>query len=313
MSLFGRLRHVLSQTQAAGSRSITLVAPSWNGCVVCGNAVDSKTAASAQTGSRSFAALTMPTFKQNLCAACYSAIPWLERIKCPICGRGIWCEDCQRRPARHFVCNRSAVSYDATMRSWLALYKYRGYERLAPVLAEMLVPPLMRMSQEIHRTEPTPNKDKSFWRRLIEGLHQETRISACWDAITYVPISAQRAEERGFNQAREMASHLSNRFGIPLFDLLARDHHSEKMSFKSRAERIRDARSLFSVNEGELRDLEESIRIHATPPSDCSRALRILLVDDIYTTGSTVEACTAALLRSARSSLSVYVLTWSRS
>lgn len=313
MSLFERFRILLAQTQAAGSRSMTLMAPSWSGCSVCGKAVDSKTAASKQVRS-TFAEMTMPSFKQALCAACYSSIPWLERIKCPICGRGICCEDCQRRPNRHFVCNRSAVSYDPTMRSWLALYKYRGYERLAPVLAEMLVPPLLRMTQEISETERVPpHNPKSLWRRLTSSFQKDPQISACWDAITYVPISEQRAEERGFNQAREMASHLSNRFGIPLFDLLARDHHSEKMSFKSRAERIRDARTLFSVNEEEFRELEANTRVRATSRSERSRAIRILLVDDIYTTGSTVEACSAALLRYAKSDMRIYVLTWSRS
>lgn len=315
MSLFERFRFLLAQTQAAGSRSMTLMSPSWNGCAVCGKTVDSHAAAFKQVRS-AFAEMTMPSFKQALCAACCSTIPWLERIKCPVCGRGICCEDCQRRPNRHFVCNRSAVSYDPAMRSWLALYKYRGYERLAPVLAEMLVPPLLRMSHEISETETEPlppASPRSFWRRITDSFPKDPQISSCWDAITYVPISAQRAEERGFNQAREMASHLSNRFGIPLFDLLARDHHSEKMSFKSRAERIRDAKTLFSVNEGELRELEAGIRVRAASVSERSRARRVLLVDDIYTTGSTVEACSAALLRCAKSDMRIYVLTWSRS
>lgn len=315
MSIFQRVRHLLAHSQAAGSRSITLMAPSWSGCAVCGKAAEFKTATSKQTSSRSFAVMTAPSLKHSLCAACYASIPWLERIMCPICGRGIRCEDCQRRPDRHFVVNRSAVSYDPAMRSWLALYKYRGYERLAPVLAEMLVPPLLRMSYEIGRTDPMRNKDKrGFWHRLTNGItNKPPRIDSCWDAITYVPISHQRAEERGFNQAREMAAYLSSRFEIPLFGLLSRDHNSEKMSLKSRAERIRDARSLFSVNEGELRELEEYELAGAPSSSESGRELRLLLVDDIYTTGSTVEACSAALVRSARCDLSIYVLTWARS
>ncbi|MGE7056818.1 hypothetical protein ACQKI4_30135 [Paenibacillus glucanolyticus] len=40
---------------------------------------------------------------------------------------------------RSFVLNRSAVTYDAQMREWLAQYKYRGDERYAPLLVEMML------------------------------------------------------------------------------------------------------------------------------------------------------------------------------
>lgn len=312
MRLIQRIQHLLAQTKAAGSRSITLMAPSLSGCAVCGKAVNAKAAASRPCTS-SFAEATLYTLRQSLCAACCDAIPWLERIKCPICGRGIPCEDCTRRPGRHFVINRSAVSYDSVMRSWLALYKYRGYERLAPVLAEMLVPPLLRLTKEISESEPTQQQDKNSLRRWIHRFQNKPQTSDYWDAITYVPISAQRAEDRGFNQAREMAAYLSERFGVPLYNLLVRDLHSEKMSFKSRAERLRDVRNLFRVNEVELRELEDCSLAKPPSPTERSRALRILLVDDIYTTGSTVEACSAALMRSANCDLRIYVLTWSRS
>ncbi|RIX47291.1 ComF family protein [Paenibacillus nanensis] len=312
MRLIQRIQHLLAQTQAVGSRSITLMAPSLSGCAVCGKAVNAKAAAS-RPGTSSYAGEILHTLRHSLCAACCDAIPWLERIKCPICGRGISCEDCTRRPDRHFVVNRSAVSYDSVMRGWLALYKYRGYERLAPVLAEMLVPPLLRLTKDISESEPIQQQGKSRLRRLIYGFFNKQQLSDYWDAITYVPISAQRAEDRGFNQAKEMAAHLSERFGVPLFHLLVRELHSEKMSFKSRAERLRDVRNLFRVDEAELRELEEGPLAKQLSPYERRRALRILLVDDIYTTGSTVEACSSALLRSANYDLRIYVLTWSRS
>lgn len=164
------------------------------------------------------------------------------------------------------------------------MYKYRGHERLAPLLAEMLIPAWIRMTQEAD---------------IGHGGGQNR-----WDAIAYVPISAQRAEERGFNQAEQMAMHLSSRLGIPFFNLLTRIRHTEKMSFKSRHERVRASATLFAINESRFRELESSVG---------KRQLRIVLVDDIYTTGSTAEACSAVLAGQARLPVQVYVLTWARS
>lgn len=309
MNIMRTMTSLLSRLHKAGTQSVNWMAPSHNGCVVCGKDVGQSQSTQARFNSGSEAARML---NRALCRSCLSAIPWLDRIICPTCGRAIHCEDCGRRPNRHFVLNRSAVSYDPVMRSWLALYKYRGLERLAPLLAEMMVPPLRRLTEELAKAEPhAPDQRKQGaikqrWSMLKNrNFSAVTSANSFWDAVTFVPISAQRAEERGFNQAEEMARHLSSRFGIPLCDLLVRAHHSEKMSFKSRTERMRAAKSLFEINEASFRRLESSL----TP----ARELRILLVDDIYTTGSTVDACSEVLLRHARFPLRVYVLTWSRS
>ncbi|MCR2806741.1 ComF family protein [Paenibacillus soyae] len=309
MSIIRTITRLLSGLRTAGNRSVTWMAPHQEGCVVCGKAFGQAQPAEVRSGGAPAAARLL---NHSLCISCRSSIPWLERILCPICGRGIHCEDCGRRPNRHFVLNRSAVTYDPVMRSWLALYKYRGLERLAPLLAEMLVPPFLKLTEELAKAAPAaPSLPRNagihpFRIALHNRSLKNQPANGIWDAVAFVPISAERAEERGFNQAAELARYLSRRYGIPSYDLLVRAHHSEKMSFKSRAERMRVAKSLFEVNESSLKELEA---LHA----DASRELRVLLIDDIYTTGSTVEACSEVLLRHACQPLKVYVLTWSRS
>ncbi|MDQ0116548.1 ComF family protein [Paenibacillus harenae] len=231
--------------------------------------------------------------RQQLCNPCLSTIPWLTRILCPRCGRGIHCDDCIRQPNRSFICNRSAVQYDQTMKSWLALYKYRGNEELAPLLGAMLQPAFEELSLSLGAT-------------MKRGS-----IAACWDAITYVPVSSARAEERGFNQAEQLASYLASRYHLPLLPLLSRERHTGKQSFKSRSERISDMKKLFRAELSSISKLEQ---IYGSVADTFSRThARIILVDDIYTTGSTAEACAEELIASSSVPLEVFVLTWARS
>lgn len=269
--------------------------------------------------------------ERMLCGSCLQAIPWLNRIACRYCGRGIPCPDCIQHDERSFRLNRSAVQYSPAMREWLARYKYRGDEALAPLLAAMLEPAFRAVSDEALRQAEASRAhdagrdreklrvagDKSFRSRLLDkcvtivrfmkGHHSDREASQQWDAITYVPISRERAEERGFNQARQLAERLSDRHELPLFHLLRRTRHTKKMSFKTRAERLRDAHTLFAVDEREIQLLAGSGQ------SLAKLGLRILLIDDIYTTGSTASACAAAIMKALPCPADIYILTWARS
>lgn len=101
------------------------------------------------------------------------------------------------------------------------------------------------------------------------------------DVIVPVPIHRSRRAERGYNQAEVLGRELSKRSGIPMVtDLLVR-------SRKTVAQK--------KLNAGERqRNLEEALSVKGST----SGIRRVLLVDDIYTTGSTLEACTRVLLRS---------------
>ncbi|MDQ8734028.1 ComF family protein [Paenibacillus sp. LHD-38] len=289
----------LRRLQSAFAGAAQLLAPRTAACLLCGKP---------QTGSRSAdssspAKLT-PQLRQSLCGACLSAIPWLTRIACTRCGRGIPCEDCIRSPHGSFVCNRSAVHYNQTMRAMLALYKYRGNEQLAPLLGDMLLPAFEALTAEIVQRTNAPNSRDS---------KLKIRMADHWDAVTYVPVSAEREADRGFNQAEQLAGRVAQRYHLPLKQLLVRSRHSEKQSFKTRAERFRDTRSLFDINAEEFQLLLAHAVNDSGKTQASRRGIRILLIDDIYTTGSTAEACSQVLLHHAERPLEVYLLTWARS
>ncbi|CAM4476752.1 putative amidophosphoribosyltransferase [Paenibacillus endophyticus] len=289
----------LRRLQSAFAAGAQLLAPTSAACLLCGK----PQYAARGAGSIDQAKLT-PQLRQSLCGACLSAIPWLTRIACTRCGRGVPCEDCIRSPHGAFQFNRSAVHYSPAMREMLALYKYRGNERLAPLLADMLLPAFEAMTVEImQRTSIARSPNMKF----------NSSFSDCWHAVSYVPVSSEREIERGFNQAEQLAGGIARRFNLPLLRLLSRSRHTEKQSFKSRAERQRDTRSLFNAQAAEMATLQKPKDYSHLQAIHSSCIIRILLIDDIYTTGSTAEACSQALLKAAVLPIEIYVLTWARS
>ena len=98
------------------------------------------------------------------------------------------------------------------------------------------------------------------------------------DAIVPVPLHSTRLRERGFNQCQELARPLSDALGVPLMpDLLLRRHPTRHQVGLSEAERAANLKGAFL-------SLPEV------------RGKRILLVDDTYTTGTTLRRAALALL-----------------
>lgn len=216
----------------------------------------------------------------GICPACFEAIPWIARVECPVCGRAVDCPDCRRGYARDFVLSRSAVRYDPLMKEWLARFKYRGDERFARLLGTMLHQAYALLGDSL---PPGPN--------------------GRFDCITFVPVSRERLLERGFNQAERMAAELARHVRLPVYPLLLRTHSTAKQSMKSRNARFFDMRHVFAPDEDGFARLEGAIASSQAAP-------RILLVDDVYTTGSTMQECSVVLRQ--RLDAEVYGLTWAR-
>jgi competence protein ComFC len=212
-----------------------------------------------------------------LCHTCQSNISWIRDVKCHICGRFEECLDCIKRKDAYFIINRSAVKYSNEMRNWLARYKYRGDEALLPLFIEMLRFPYEKLLNEV-----------------LVTTHKK------FDLIAYIPISAERLVERGFNQAKQFAEGLGKIYNIPVHSLLRRSYHTEKQSYKSREQRLEDMKGVFIYNK------DESVK----QLSQTYKQLNILLIDDVYTTGSTLNHCASVIREHLNAQ--VYGLTWAR-
>lgn len=100
------------------------------------------------------------------------------------------------------------------------------------------------------------------------------------DALVPVPVHPSRLKQRGYNQAGVLADGMGSRLGLSVsHTLLLRGKKTAPQKTLAPSERLKNLEQAFLI--GEIPDGVESI----------------ILVDDIYTTGSTIEACTRALKR----------------
>lgn len=117
--------------------------------------------------------------------------------------------------------------------------------------------------------------------------------------LTFVPLSQRRLEERGFNQAEGMARGVAKRYRLPVVSLLVRTRHTEKQSYKSRRERLDSLHGAFAL------DPDGAAKLRSLAPG------RLVIVDDVYTTGSTLQHC-GEVIASEFPSLDICGLTWAR-
>ncbi len=113
-----------------------------------------------------------------------------------------------------------------------------------------------------------------------------------WDLIVPVPLHPVREREREFNQAERLAYHLSKATRVPLNGRLAkRVECTETQTMLTREERAKNVKGAFFVKN--FGPLEKK---------------RVVVVDDVLTTGSTTSACSRALLDAGAADVSVWTL-----
>ncbi|ARK32102.1 ComF family protein [Halalkalibacter krulwichiae] len=200
-----------------------------------------------------------------LCQLCEAELVPLRDLRCIRCSRSLQtlpqnyikesqCLDCWRWEQRAdttglLTRNCSLYEYNAFLKEWLAVYKYRGDAEIARFFS-----PLMH---KLYRTE-------------FAGY-----------LPVAIPLSDERLYARGFNQAELLIKEWSE-----TSDVLKRKT-SEKQSKKNRDQRITDfQKQTFQINE------ENVSRIHQK---------KIVLIDDVYTTGTTIrQACKMLLAHGAK-------------
>ena len=127
--------------------------------------------------------------------------------------------------------------------------------------------------------------------RTLEDFLAQAGSSHIPDLLVPVPCSAQRLRKRGYNQAAVLAQKLSERSQIPVAEsALERSRDTQAMRIMSASERQNNLKKAFHA-------YGNSVRLKS-----------IMLIDDIYTTGATIDACAGALLEAGAKEVSFLTL-----
>lgn len=192
----------------------------------------------------------------SLCDTCLRELHWVDRWTCLTCGKPLTSNTTE------LLC-RDCAQGERQFNQAYTCVLYGTAER-----------------EIIHRFK---YNEKTYYKESLAQLMQERLVHEPWkeDLILPVPMYKGKERRRGYNQATLLAKSLSKMRGNPYrTDLLIRRRDSVPMSKLNAVERRENSKNLFQITPGKSKLLWEKT---------------ILLVDDIFTTGSTMEACSAVL------------------
>ncbi len=207
-----------------------------------------------------------------LCDVCDTKVP---RIVAPFCGR--CSEPFEGSITGAFTCANCAhrtIYFDA------AVAAYRGRGIVREIIHEFKYARQMHLRHLVAR-----------WLRA--ALDDERVRDVSFDLIVPVPLHPARQRERGFNQATLLAELLSADISLPSRPVLERIRYTTTQTALDRSERMENLHNAFR--------LRKNANV---------RGLRVLLIDDVLTTGSTLSECARVLKRAG--AISVHAATAAR-
>jgi ComF family protein len=210
--------------------------------------------------------------ERGLCSDCFSRIRWIEPPFCSVCGSPFVSKEAGIHPCGE--CAKGKKHFTTAR----ALGAYEG-----------------PLQEAIHRWkyEGKVTLTFLFGRWLAEGVKRYWNPSP-FELLIPVPLHKQRLRQRGFNQALLLATQLSLLTGVPFRkSALKKLRPTLPQVDLSGLERRKSVKGSFNVAKGEE-----------------VRGKCVLLIDDVYTTGATVNECAKVLM--AAGSERVDVLTLAR-
>lgn len=113
-----------------------------------------------------------------------------------------------------------------------------------------------------------------------------------YDIITCISLTKFRTNWRGFNLSEKIAKYLERKYEIPYLNTLSKNQHTTPQALLSKNDRYFNTQGTFSLRQN-INLLNKNI----------------LLVDDVLTTGSTVESAAHCLAKTSPASISILVLS----
>jgi ComF family protein len=206
-------------------------------------------------------------------------LPRCQRCALPLQhGQVELCEICEDHPPM-FDHGVAALDYSLPWSSVLAQLKFQQDPALASALANLM------LSSIVHRWQLKPRPGLPALQRLRAGAPS---------LIVPVPLSSQRLQERGYNQAALLAHQLGKQLHLPVnTNLLTKHRHTPRLMSLHAQERQQRIRGAFTVAQASQQGLKNR---------------HVAVVDDILTTGATLNEISRVLWQAGAREISVWVV-----
>ena len=148
------------------------------------------------------------------------------------------------------------------------------------------------MQHLMHQFKYKGNKELGMQLGKIMGeqIKKSARFEA--DALVPLPLFAAKEKRRGYNQAAILCEGMAEAMNLTVLDkIISRPRHTETQTKKGRIERWKNMEGKFILSD-----------------ADAIKNMHLLLVDDVVTTGATLEACGNELLKAENVRLSIATL-----
>ncbi|MGD0120232.1 MAG: ComF family protein [Candidatus Binatus sp.] len=213
---------------------------------------------------------------RRVCARCVELVERMPEPRCEVCGGAL-----ESAASDASQCAR-CLAHPPRYRIARSIARYRTTAEDEPGS----LPALIRRHKY--------GLDQSVGRALVEYIGDELPVSAAdYDVVMPVPLHWRRLWWRGFNQAALLAAEVARRLDLPLdTSAMSRKRFTPPQTSQHHGERIRNVRRAFTV----------------TNP-DRVRNRRVLIVDDVMTTGATVDECARVLLAAGAACVDVFTLS----
>lgn len=172
--------------------------------------------------------------------------------------------------------------------------KFWGRMQISNATAQYYFTRESLMQHLMHQFKYRRNKDLGFQlgRMMGDRLNRAGRFKI--DALIPLPLFGYKEKRRGFNQATILCEGIAENMNVPVLkDVIIRSQHTDTQTKKGRVERWQNMEGKFVL---------------VKPEAICNK--HIMLVDDVVTTGATLEACGTELLKATNVKLSVATLCY---